>query len=93
MLEVLDSTGHTVTLAANGREGLHALDRIGRPCLVLLDVMMPELDGAGFLAELARRADLMDFIVVVISADPAQALAIRSSPRVLEQASPRVTAT
>lgn len=84
LLEVLDSSGHTVTLAANGREGLDALDHVGRPCLVLLDVMMPELDGAGFLSELARRADMMDFTVVVISADPAKAPQIRGLPRVVE---------
>ncbi len=36
--------GFTVTMAADGREGLDAV-KSARPDLVLLDVMMPELDG------------------------------------------------
>ncbi|HVN12491.1 MAG TPA: response regulator [Kineosporiaceae bacterium] len=83
LLESLEGLGHAVTLAANGREGVEALARVGRPCLVLLDVMMPELDGAGFLAELVRRADVEDFRVVVMSADPASIRRIKGLPGIV----------
>ncbi|KPV51909.1 hypothetical protein SE17_18550, partial [Kouleothrix aurantiaca] len=42
--DILSSHGHTVTLAASGAEGLH-LARVLDPDLIILDVMMPELDG------------------------------------------------
>jgi CheY-like chemotaxis protein len=47
-----------------------ALARIAehRPALVLLDMMMPEIDGADFLARLARRQDGPGIPVIVVSA-------------------------
>jgi two-component system KDP operon response regulator KdpE len=44
----LSSEGHHVTEAANGRDGLEAI-AADRPDLVLLDIMMPVLDGWGVL--------------------------------------------
>lgn len=41
--------GHITNTAADGLEALHQLERL-RPDLVLLDLMMPRLDGFGFLA-------------------------------------------
>jgi len=84
LFESLEGLGHAVTLAANGREAVEALARVGRPCLVLLDVMMPELDGAGFLAELVRRTDVEDFRVVVMSADPASIRRIKGLPGIVQ---------
>lgn len=50
----LQSEGYTVRVA---RDGLEGLAFVGEqvPGLVLLDWMMPRLDGPGFAAELARR--------------------------------------
>ena len=48
---VLESEGHVVRLADNGRAGLHALDE-RLPDLVVLDVEMPELDGPGMSHEM-----------------------------------------
>jgi DNA-binding response OmpR family regulator len=43
---LMTRSGFSVELAQNGREGLAALER-DPPDLLLLDVMMPELDGYG----------------------------------------------
>jgi len=48
--------GYAVRLAENGLEALHALeDSNALPSLILLDLMMPVMDGRTFLKELAKR--------------------------------------
>ena len=59
--------GHDVLLAANGSEGLRALEA-RRPCVILLDLMMPVMDGLTFLAERERRKVQGDVPVVCVSA-------------------------
>ena len=63
----LETDGMTVDEAADGRE---ALDRIRRqePGLVLLDVMMPDVDGWQVAAELAADPATRDIPVVFLSA-------------------------
>jgi signal transduction histidine kinase/DNA-binding response OmpR family regulator len=51
---------------ANGRDALAALDRV-RPSLILLDLMMPEMDGFELMAELAKRPAWASIPVVVIT--------------------------
>jgi CheY-like chemotaxis protein len=51
--EVLKSEGYVVETAINGEEGLAKL-KVGGYDLVLLDVMMPTLDGIGVLEELQK---------------------------------------
>ncbi|HSA83705.1 MAG TPA: response regulator [Patescibacteria group bacterium] len=51
--EVLTSEGYTVDTAINGEEGLKKLQQGGYD-LILLDVMMPTLDGIGVLEELQK---------------------------------------
>jgi CheY-like chemotaxis protein len=72
--EELEDAGFHVSTAGNGREGLELLDRGHRPCLILLDLMMPVMTGYEFLAELRGRD--ADIPVVVMSAylDPAAVL-------------------
>ncbi|MFL6206862.1 MAG: PleD family two-component system response regulator [Acidimicrobiales bacterium] len=47
----LSAEGHHITEAVNGRDGLEAI-AADRPDLVLLDIMMPVLDGWGVLEAL-----------------------------------------
>jgi signal transduction histidine kinase/CheY-like chemotaxis protein len=51
---LLEGQGHSVILAANGREVLAALDR-GSPDLILMDVQMPEMDGIETTAAIRAR--------------------------------------
>jgi adenylate cyclase len=63
----LEQQGHTVVLADHGAEALDLL-RGRRFDLMLLDVLMPELDGYGVLAELKHDPHLSDIPVVMTSA-------------------------
>ena len=55
---------------AEAENGVRALERVEaeRPCLILLDLMMPELDGFGVLRALRARPDWRDVPVVVLTA-------------------------
>jgi CheY-like chemotaxis protein len=68
----LVASGMEVLEAANGREGLE-LARQERPDLMLLDVMMPELDGWTVARELAADEQTRDIPIVFLTAraDPA----------------------
>jgi DNA-binding response OmpR family regulator len=63
----LEMAGYEVTTAGDGAEALAAM-RDRRPDLVLLDVMMPVLDGWGVLQELQGDTELRDVPVVMLTA-------------------------
>jgi adenylate cyclase len=63
----LEQEGHGIVFAEHGREALDLL-RQGRFDLLLLDVLMPELDGFEVLAELKEDPHLRDIPVIVTSA-------------------------
>ncbi len=67
MRSMLQREGWAVTQATNGREGLECVAR-ERPHVILLDLMMPEMDGFEFLVELHRNPPWRDIPVVVITA-------------------------
>jgi two-component system, chemotaxis family, chemotaxis protein CheY len=53
LAELLANVGYQVTCAANGHEALARLrGRPGTPHLILLDLVMPRMDGLRFLKEL-----------------------------------------
>src|SRR5215208_7746500 len=59
--------GYDVSCASDGREGLSEA-RAQHPDVILLDLMMPVLDGWGFRAEQKRDASIASIPVVVVSA-------------------------
>jgi CheY-like chemotaxis protein len=63
---LLEKAGWAADEAANGREALERL--AARPSLILLDLLMPVMDGFEFLAELRRRAEFGSVPVVVLTA-------------------------
>jgi CheY-like chemotaxis protein len=77
--EVLEADGYRVHQACNGREGLSRLSVLGdEPSLVLLDMTMPEMDGAEFLRVLgARRLTTLPVVVLSAQAQGARALGAR----------------
>ena len=68
MEHFLIDRGYEVRVAGNGREGLDALATF-TPDLVLLDMHMPELDGAEMLKQLAIRSPTLPVIMVTVNED------------------------
>jgi DNA-binding response OmpR family regulator len=66
----LEAAGHEVLLAADGMKALERID-IDRPDCVVLDVMMPVLDGWGVLEALHGRLDAPPVLVVSAKSSPA----------------------
>ena len=67
--DFLELLGYAVHLAANGREALEHLKQT-RPDLILLDFMMPDMDGRTFGAAVRRDGRTMDLPIVLMSAVP-----------------------
>jgi len=65
--QTLEPIGWKVTEAENGRVAVEALDA-ARPDVIILDLMMPTMDGFEFLDQLRGRPDWQDIPVVVITA-------------------------
>jgi PAS domain S-box-containing protein len=63
----LDKDGWTIQEARNGLEALSCLER-SRPDLILLDLMMPDMDGFEFLTELRQHPEWQSIPVVVVTA-------------------------
>ena len=73
----LASMGYTAHAAVNGRSGLDWLAHHPAPSLILLDLMMPEMDGFEFLRELRQRPAFADVPVIVVTAKELSAEDIR----------------
>ena len=68
MLEtVLLDEGYSVLLARNGKEGLEQVSK-QRPALVLLDLMMPVMDGWQFLEAIKQMPEYSDLPILLLSA-------------------------
>jgi two-component system response regulator MprA len=69
MLRILLEYEHLeVILASDGLEALECVERV-RPDLILLDLMMPRMDGRTFVEELERRGLRSSLPVIVLTAD------------------------
>ena len=68
LAELLQDEGYTVILASHGGEALEALRMNPKPALILLDLMMPIMDGWQFRTEQKRDPQIAAIPVVIISA-------------------------
>jgi CheY-like chemotaxis protein len=85
--ELARDCGYRVANAANGAAALEQLELLSRqmdvPTLILLDLMMPTMDGRQFLAICQTRADFRSIPVVVLTADDRGAVNVRDQPGVV----------
>lgn len=92
LAEVLEGPGVSVEAYENGRDVLTRLERGPVPDLMLLDLMMPYVDGFGVLSQMRQMPSLAKVPVIVVSASleaeqslAAGATSVLSKPFELDQ--------
>ncbi len=68
---VLDGAGYDAQTASNGAEALERVRRNQRPCLILLDLMMPGMNGWQFRAAQMQDEAIATIPIVVMTGFPA----------------------
>ena len=66
---MLGEEGYDVLAAADGQEALEKLEAGARPTVIVLDLMMPRMNGFDFLERVRESDDLRRIPVVVLSAN------------------------
>ncbi len=69
IVDALDFDGYRTISAANGEEALSRLEAGATPALILLDLMMPVMDGVEFLVERRRRQLAPGVKVLLVSGE------------------------
>ena len=89
MREALERNGYSVIAAADGREALEAVGRVERLCLVLLDLLMPGMNGWDFFDAFRSHPELAEVPVLIHSSAPSRAPAgvtrVLQKPMTLER--------
>ena len=81
MKDVLEIHGYEVSVASDGREGLNLLSKMPNPpCLILLDLMMPGMNGWGFLDFQRANPQFQNIPVIICSAYENSARSISKAP-------------
>ena len=70
LANVLSEEGYEVEVARDGNEALQRLESGPAPSLILLDLMMPQMDGIEFRARQLANSRLANIPVIVVSARP-----------------------
>jgi CheY-like chemotaxis protein len=65
--QALEIEGFRVSIAEDGKRALKTLETLSTPCLILLDLMMPIMNGWEFLEEIKKRGHLLATIPIVIT--------------------------
>ena len=68
LTDILEDEQYSVTVAANGREALDLIENGSTPDVILLDVMMPVMDGWHFLSARLAHPRLVEVPIIIISA-------------------------
>lgn len=64
---LLKMEGYNVIEAKHGEEALRMMESVGRPCIIILDLMMPVMDGITFRAEQLKREEFANVPVVIVT--------------------------
>ncbi|MEZ0076577.1 HAMP domain-containing protein [Planotetraspora sp. GP83] len=68
LTSVLERYGSTVVYAENGREGIEQLERNEDVALVLMDIMMPEMDGWATTSAIRKMPQFADLPIIALTA-------------------------
>lgn len=66
--EILNMEGYAVSLAEHGRDALEQLQAGAQPHAILLDLMMPVMDGAEFLTRMRADPQIGGIPVLLVTA-------------------------
>jgi len=83
--DLLESEGYKVVSFSNGAEALKYLEHAELPCLVVLDLRMPVMDGAQFHAIMLKDPRLSKVPAIVVTAFDPSAAANLAVKRVLKK--------
>jgi CheY-like chemotaxis protein len=72
LTSVLEQRGLAVRYAENGREGIDVLERADSVDLVLMDIMMPEMDGYATMRAIRRMERFADLPIIALTAKAMQ---------------------
>jgi two-component system, chemotaxis family, chemotaxis protein CheY len=70
--DVLRDEGYVVVCVENGHQAMGVLHAGARPCVILLDIRMPGMDGLAFRREQLRDEAIAKIPVVFFTADPSE---------------------
>jgi CheY-like chemotaxis protein len=85
LVELLELEGFKVAAFTNGAEALDYLEHSALPCLIILDLRMPVMDGPQFRRAMLRDPRLSEIPVVVVTAFERSAAADMSAIRVFRK--------
>jgi CheY-like chemotaxis protein len=67
LTELVGKDGREVVTASDGQEALERLTEVPRPCLILVDLMMPRMNGWEFLQRKSADPLIADIPTIVLS--------------------------
>jgi CheY-like chemotaxis protein len=67
LVELLGTEGREIVTAGDGQEALDRLTQIPRPCLIVLDLMMPRMTGFEFLRRQSKDPSIAGIPTIVVS--------------------------
>ncbi len=65
---MLDRGGFKVSKAKDANEALNLLEKEGNPDMIILDVMMPGMDGIELCRAIRKRSNTQDIPILILSA-------------------------
>jgi CheY-like chemotaxis protein len=71
--DALEDEGYRVELAVNGKDALDRLPHLTPPCAVILDIVMPVMNGTEFYAAMQANPKYAEIPVVVSTSDASRA--------------------